>query len=342
MRIHPLFRPAVSTFVLISMGLVGFSLDKVHAAGNAPVAPKPAANGGLFPDPEPVLVEKATLRNLLDAVARKDDQTVTPIVWQFLAAMSKSKEQGVGPSEYLAAAYKAERVKGTDAATVQNCLLSAWAGAQSLALFTPDNTARMERGTAPYGTRGADRGRPVNLDLAALPTVKLTTALPARKAVAAATPLPTAEIAPVQPGFTVKTVEVKLHEKVSLDQFGIRGMDFSLESVDPHNSVVFTYEDRISHRNGYGDHMDALNQLSQQMGSANGLNRMTTFVTQDIPDSKLHGVKLVTIPFGAVYLDDDIGGFTYKIVIRVATEALMQDRLPPERRKLYDLHNPAP
>ncbi|EDY19705.1 hypothetical protein CfE428DRAFT_2881 [Chthoniobacter flavus Ellin428] len=234
MSYYPLSRPVLSSCVVLSLSLLLFagSCHGAQAATNASAAPapaapaaaKPAANGGLFPDQEPVLVEKATLRNLLDAVARKDAATVTPIVWQFLAAMSKSKDQGVGPSEYLAAAYKAERVKGTDAATAQNCLLSAWAGAQSLALFTPDNIARMERGTAPYGTRGADRGRPVNFDLTVLPTVALTTAQPTRKAATAATPLPTAEIAPVEPGFTVRTVEVKLHEKISLDQFGIRGM----------------------------------------------------------------------------------------------------------------------
>ena len=345
MRIHPLSRSIISTFILMSIGLVGFSgsLDSMHAAGNAPAAPRPAASGGLFPDPEPLLVEKATLRNLLGALLKKDGTTAEPIIWQFLATMSKSKDQGIGPSEYLAGAYKAERLKGTDAATVQNCLLSAWAGAQSLALFTPDNITRMERGGAPYGTRGADRGRAVNIDTTALPTVTLTTAMLSRKAVAVATPNPTQETAPAAPTFAVATVEVKMHEKVSLDQAGIRGMDFSLEGVDPHNSVVFTFEDRLTHHYGYGDRMERLSQFSQQMGSANGLNRMTTFAPQDIPDSKLRGVKLVTIPFGAIYLDEDIGmGVTYKIVIRVASEALMYDRLPPERRKLYDLHNPAP
>lgn len=343
MRNYPISHPVLSSCAVLGAGLLLFTepFQRTQAAENAPAAAKPAANGGLFPDAEPVLVEKATLRTLLDALGRKDGETTAPIIWQLLAVMSKSKDQGVGPSEYLAAGYKAERLKGTDAAAVQNCLLSAWAGAQSLALFTPDNIARMERGGAPYGTRGADRGRPVSFDTTALPSVTLTT-IPTRKAVAVATPVPATEAKPVAPSFTVKTLEVKLHEKIPLDQFGIRDRDFSLESVDPHNSVVFTFEDRVTHRYGYGDRMDTLNQLSQQMGSANGLNRMTTFAPQDIPDTKMRGVKLVTIPFGAIYVDEDVGGFTYKVVIRVASEALMLDQLPPERRKLYDLRSPAP
>lgn len=343
MRIHPLSRSIISKFVLISIGLAGFSFDRAQAAESAVGAPKPAASGGLFPDPEPLLVEKATLRNLLDALSKKDGTTAEPIIWQFLATMSKSKDQGVGPSEYLAGAYRMERLKGTDAAAVQNCLLSAWAGAQSLALFIPENIVRMERGGAPYGTRGADRGRAVNIDTTALPTVTLTTAMPSRKAVAVPTSSAASQPAPAAPTFTVATVEVKLHEKISLDRAGIRGMDFSLEGVDPHNSVVFTFEDRVTHHYGYGDRMERLSQFSQQMGSANGLNRMTSFAVQDIPDSKVRGVKLETLPFGAIYLDSDIGmGVTYKIVIRVASEALQYDQLPPERRKLYDLHSPAP
>ena len=38
------------------------------------------------------------------------------MIWQLLAAMFKARELGTGPSEFLAAGYRAERLKGTDAA----------------------------------------------------------------------------------------------------------------------------------------------------------------------------------------------------------------------------------
>jgi hypothetical protein len=340
MRNHPI---SCSTVLSLILGVIGLTFFLgTHGWAQAGATPKPPSNGGLFPDPEPVLIEKATLRNLLEALARKDEDTTKSIVWQFLATMFKAHEQGVGPSEYLAAGYKAERLKGTDAATVQNCLLSAWTGAQSMALFTPENIALMERATAPRGTRGADRGKQVNLDLEMLPTVIVTTKLSSRKAAAAAAPLPAKEPDVVAPAFVIKMTEVKLHEKISLDAAGIRNMVFSLGSVDPRNSVTFTFEDRETHRFDYGSRLDTLNQVSRQMGS-DGVNRMTTFSPQPIPDTNIRGVKLVTLPFGAIYLDENIGvGVTFRLVIRVASEALMYDRLPPDRQKLYELHSPAP
>ncbi|MEI9894139.1 MAG: hypothetical protein WDN28_09695 [Chthoniobacter sp.] len=53
------------------------------------------------------------------------------------------------------------------------------------------------------------------------------------------------------------------------------------------------------------------------------------------------GVRLITLPFAAIYLDEDIGTqLTLHLVIRVAAEALMYDQLPPERRNLYEIQNP--
>src|SRR5258708_6631558 len=120
-----------------------------QAAGETSAATVPPNNAGLFPDPAPVRLEKASLRSLLEALGHRDGNAAGPMVWQLLAVMFKAREQGTGPSEFLAAGYRAERLKGTDAGTVQNCLLSAWAGAQTLALFTPENIALMERGAAP-------------------------------------------------------------------------------------------------------------------------------------------------------------------------------------------------
>ena len=60
-----------------------------------------------------------------------------------ISHIPRLRELGAGPSELLAAGYRAERLKGSDAADVQNCLLSAWAGAQSMALFAPENIALM-------------------------------------------------------------------------------------------------------------------------------------------------------------------------------------------------------
>ena len=68
---------------------------------------------------------------------------------------------------------------------------------------------------------------------------------------------------------------------------------------------------------------------------------MTAFSPELIPDTTTRGVKLLTLPFAAVYLDEDIGvQVTFHLVIRVASEALMFDQLPPEKRKLYEIQNP--
>jgi hypothetical protein len=351
MRISFLPRPTGVSLIVLAAGLVLCAMP--HGWAQAPAsaaAPAAPSNGGLFPDSEPVLVEKASLRGLLDILTRGDGEAARPMTWQLLAAMWKAREQGTGPSEFLAAGYRAEKLKGMDAATVQNCLLSAWAGAQTLALFTPENIALMERGASPRATRGPDRGAMVNLDTEKLPVVTVTTKALPRKVPAPAgssipeqPPLPVNEAAaPAAPAFVVKTTEIKLHEKTALDAAGIRNMVFCLESVDPRNSVTFTFEDRETHHFGYGSQLDTLNQMSRQMGS-DGVNRMTTFSPQPIPDTNIRGVKLVTLPFGAIYLDENIGvGVTFRLVIRVASEALMYDRLPPERRKLYEIRNPAP
>ena len=45
-------------------------------------------------------------------------------------------------------------------------------------------------------------------------------------------------------------MEVRLHERVALDAYGLRNMDFRLDSVDPHGSVAFLFEDRTGHHFG--------------------------------------------------------------------------------------------
>ncbi|MDR3403614.1 MAG: hypothetical protein P4L99_14035 [Chthoniobacter sp.] len=329
---------------VVVVGLVLFTVPQGRAQATkktgAPAAPAP---GGLFPDPEPVLVPKASLRGLLEALLIKDSETAGPMIWQLLAAMFKARELGTGPSEFLAAGYRSERLKGSDAGEVQNCLLSAWSGAQTLGLFTPENIALMERGTSPRAPRGMDQGKTVNFDMEQLPAVTLTTKPPARKAAPAAVPLPAPEPVAVAPAFVVKTVEIHMHDRVPLDACGLRNMDFRLDSVDPHGSVSFLFEDRTVHAYSQVDRRDSLNKLGKGMGLSDGLDRMTAFIPEAIPDSNLRGVKLVTLPFAAVYLNEDIGvQVTFHVVIRVASEALMYDQLPPERRRLYEINTPPP
>jgi len=116
--------------VIVALTLLAVPHGRTQAVKGAAAAPPPPANSGLFPDPEPVLVPKASLRGLLEVLLLKDGEMAGPMIWQFLAAMSKAHDLGAGPSEFLAAAYRTERLKGSDAGTVQNCLLSAWSGAQ--------------------------------------------------------------------------------------------------------------------------------------------------------------------------------------------------------------------
>src|SRR5437868_4668347 len=63
-----------------------------QAAGKGAVAAPPTAPAppvpGLFPEPEPRLVEKATLHGLLQALGAHDHETVTQMTWQLLAAMA--------------------------------------------------------------------------------------------------------------------------------------------------------------------------------------------------------------------------------------------------------------
>lgn len=341
MRATLLRRPLLLSIVTVGAFLVAGAPAAENRAA-APAAAAPAAPG-LFPEPEPRLVEKATLRGLLQALAAQDHETVTQMTWQLLAAMAKAKEQGMGPSEFLAAAYRAERMKGSDAAAVQSCLLSAWTGAQTMALFSAENVAAMEQGNAPRATRGAERGLFVNLDLEKLPSVTLTTKAPARKVAAAAAPepLPVPEPVAMPATFVVKTLEIRLHEKIPLDAYGLRNMDIRLDSINPNGSVSFLFEDRTAQHANYDDRLENLNRLSARMGLSEGVGRMVSFKSVDIPDTKTRGVKLLTQPFATVYLDEDIGTqLNLHLIVRVNSEALNYDRLPPERQKLYQVRNP--
>ena len=336
-----------STLLSISVVVAGsmlFPLSQgwTQVAGKAEATTAPPASPGLFPDPEPVLVKKASLRGLLEVLRLKDGEMAGPMIWQLLATMFKAKELGTGPSEFLAASYRAEQLKGTDAAAVQHCLLSAWSGAQSLALFTPENIALMERGAAPRATRGMERGAVVNLDTENLPAVAVTTKAIRKVAPAAAPlPVPAAEQAPVAPAVVVKMLEVGLHERVPLDAYGMRNMDLRVDSVDPHGTVSFLFADRTVHHFGQVDRRNSVGMLTRELGFTDGVNKMTPFSPELIPDTKTRGVKLVTLPFGAIYLDEDIGTqLTLRLVIRVAGEALMLDQLPPEKRKLYEIQSP--
>lgn len=314
-----------------------------QAAGNgaaAPSAPPSPANPSLFPEPEPRLVPKASLRGLVQALGAQDAETVAQMTWQLLAAMAKAKEQGVSPSEFLANGYRAEHVKGTDAAAVQSCLLSAWTGAQTMALFSPENVAAMEQGNAPKATRGTERGLFMNLDLEKLPLVTLTTRPPTRKAVAVE-PLPAAEPVAMPTTYVVKTLEIRLHDRTPLDAYGLRNMDIRLDSINPNGSVSFLFEDRTSQHANYDDRLENLNRLSARMGLSEGVGRMVNFNLVEIPDTRKRGVKLLSQPFATVYLDEDIGTqLNMHLIIRVNSEALNYDRLPPERQRLYQVRNP--
>jgi hypothetical protein len=336
-RASLVFAAAAVMVLLLAAGPVSYGQKPGKGAAPTP-APAPAS-GGLFPDAVPALVEKASLRNLLETVRRKDMEGAAPMIWQLVAAMAKARESGVNPSEYLAAGYRAERLKGSDAADVQNCLLSAWSAAQTMALLTPENLALMERGTAPRATRGRERGLVVYLDLNKLPLVTMTANPAASKPVALpAAPLPENE--PVVPSstFVVRTVELRLHEKIALDAFGLKNMDFRLDSVDPHGSVIFLYDDRTIHRPEVTEQVDTLRRGNKNIAVPDPVHRMTAFWVQPIPDSKIQGVKLVAVPFAGIYLDQDVGvGVTFRLVIRVNSEALELEKLPPERRKLYEV-----
>ncbi len=341
MRVRFILRPTIFTLSLLAVGWMLFAPPQSWAqAAETPAAPN---SPGLFPNAaEPVLVEKATLRGLLAAMARQDGETAGPMIWQLLAAMSKARELGTGPSEFLAAGYRAERLKGSEAADVQNCLLSAWAGAQTMALFTPENIAWMEQGTAPHATRGLERGRVVNLDTGMFPAVTMTTQTLAPKTAAAPAPAAPAAVESVAPplGFVLKKLDVRLHEQVSLDACGLRNMDFRLDSVDPHGSVIFLFQDRTVHHFGDVNQWASLSDRNKSVDFSEGVNRTTAFTPELIPDTKTRGVKLMSLPFATLYLDEDIGAqLSMHLVIRVAAEALMLDQLPPDRRKLYEIHN---
>ncbi|HSI13253.1 MAG TPA: hypothetical protein VK961_14475 [Chthoniobacter sp.] len=312
-------------------------------AAPQPAAPVPA-NPSLFPEPEPKLVEKASLQGLLKALGAQDHESVTQMTWQLLAAMAVAKGQGISPSEFLAAGYRAEHLKGTDAAAVQGCLLSAWMGAQTLALFTPENMAVMQQGNAPRVTRGPERGMFVNLDMDKLPLVALTTKPPARAAAAAAAApeaLPAPEPVAMPATFVVKTLEIRLHEKTPLDAYGLRNMDIRLDSINANGSVSFLFEDRSAQHTGYDDRTEALNRLGSRMGLSEGVGRMVNFTPVPIPDTQRRGIKLLTQPFATVFLDEDIGTqLNLHLIVRVNSEALNYDRLPPERQKLYQVRNP--
>jgi hypothetical protein len=336
------FIPHTSIMSLTSL-TVGLALNLTSHGLTQGATPAAAAVPGLFPDAQPVRVEKASLRGLLDALQRRDQDRAKPMVWQMLAAMSKAREQGTGPSEFLAAGYRAERLKGSDAASVQNCLLSAWAGAQTLALFTPENIALMERGAAPLGTRGADRGKPVNLDTGNLPAIVVTTKAlsPAATSLPEQTPLPSKEPTASLQTIDVKIVDVRLHDRVPLDAYGLRNVDFRLDSVDPQGSVAFLFADRTGQHFGRAEHWESPNRLNRELAFSDEVVRLKAFSPEPIPDTTKRGVKLLTLPFAAVYLDEDLGvQVTYHLVIRVIREALIYDQLPPERRKLYDIQSP--
>ena len=358
MRSQTLPRPAALPVILVAAGLLSLATPQAWTqkggskGGPKNGAPSEQPASPLFPDaaaPEaaPAPAPRASLRGLLEALQSRDTKTAAPMIWQLLATMSKAREQEVGPSEFLAAGYRAERLKGSAAAAVQNCLLSAWAGAQSQALFTPENIALMERGVPPLATRGVDRGLPVYLYTQNLPAVTVMTKSTALKAIAVAAPpaepapLPAAEPAAPLQTIVVKTLEVHLHDRVALDAYGLRNMDFRLDSVNPQGSVSFLFEDRTARHVEAVDRLDSLNRMARGMGFSDGVSRMIAFSAEGIPDTKIRGVKLLTLPFATVYLDEDIGvQLSFRLVIRVASEALMLDQLPPERRKLYEIHSP--
>ncbi|MEI9894140.1 MAG: hypothetical protein WDN28_09700 [Chthoniobacter sp.] len=172
---------------------------------------------------------------------------------------------------------------------MQNCLLSAWSGAQTLGLFTPENIALMERGTPPRATRGMDRGKPVNFDAAQLPEVALTTKAPPPTATAASSaPAPLPEPPAVPPSFVLKRLDVRLHERVSLDEYGLRNIDFRVDSVDSHSSVSFLFEDRTAHHNPL-EHRDPFSKTGKGIGLSDGINRMTAFTPEAIPETSTRG-----------------------------------------------------
>lgn len=276
----------------------------------------------------------ATLRSLAAALKTQDREQAGRLTWRLLAALAHAKEQGMGPSEYLAAGYRAERLGVADSSPVQHCLLEAWASAQSMALFTPENLALMDRGESPRATRGLQRGLPVVFDTGTPPEMtmkmqvgakdfdpaRVTTYSPARAA------QPTATAAPVAtpPTYQVKTYDVRLNEKLPLDSCGLTNWDLRLDRVDRTTGVSFVLENRLALR-------------ADRYPSVSAVN----FTPEPIPGTTLQGVKLKDAKFASIYLDENLGAqVSYRIVVRGPREIFMLDQLSPEQRKYYGGYSP--
>jgi hypothetical protein len=119
-------------------------------------------------------LEIATLRGLASALARQDRENASRLTWRLLATMARVRQQGIGPSEYLAASYRTEKLRPAESVPVQRCLLVAWSAAQSLYLFTPENLALMDRGESPRVPRGPQQGSLVTFDTGVPPEMTMT------------------------------------------------------------------------------------------------------------------------------------------------------------------------
>lgn len=276
----------------------------------------------------------ATLRSLNVALATQDREQAAKLTWRLLAAMARAKEQGAGPSEYLAAGYRAEKLGVAESAPVQQCLLGAWASAQSMWLFTPENLARMDRGESPRVTRGLQRDIPVIFDTGAPPemTMKMkidfaaarATAPNAQPRITAVPMVPSAT--PPPPVYQVKTYDARLNEKLPLDSCGLTNWDLRLDRVDRIAGVSFTLENRLANPNKTADRSRAF---------------AVNFIPEPIPGTTLQGVKLKDDKFASIYLDENLGAqVSYRIVVRGPREIFMLDQLSPELRKYYGGYSP--
>jgi len=280
--------------------------------------------------------EAPTLRGLAAALAQQNRDVAVRMSWQFLAAMARSREQGVSPSEYLAAGYRGEKLNAAESAAVQNCLLGAWRTAGGLALFTPENIALMERGESPRGVRGADRGKVISFNDANPPAIVVgsgpaagssATSAPAQgeEPKSGRTPLP----------YVVKSFEVKIRDIMPLDAYGLTNMDLRVDSVAPDQSVTFLLEDRTADR--YGALYVDEGTVKRGKERANGSAHVVGFRPEPIPGTKTRGIKLATCNLATIYLDENLGAqIYYRILIYEPGEMLILNQLSPEERKKYE------
>jgi hypothetical protein len=273
-----------------------FIVQNGHAAERP--APQIPANASVAPD------GPATLRSLATALATEERELAGRLTWRLLAAMARAKEQGTGPSEFLAAGHRAERLRIAESAPVQRWLLGAFSSAQTMMLFAPENLAFMDRGESPLATLGLQRGLPVIIDTGTPPemTVKLQVGPKNfdRSRVTASTPASAAasnSTVVVSPTFEVKTFDVKLGEKLPLDSCGLTNFDLRLDRVDRTQGVGFVFENRLE-------------RSSTTAFSA-------SFTPERIPGTTRQGVLLKTAGPASIYLDENLGGqVVYRIIVR--------------------------